>query len=179
MSTILSTLLRESVRCDGVSTTPHAVKISKDTYEDDDLIDTINELRREVVADRAHDEFAGSGLDGAFAHVVEESRTEVARHDDDGVAEVDDAALAVREPSVVEHLQEELVELARRLLDLVDEHDRVRLAADVLRELATLVVTDVARRRTNETSDRVLLRVFGAVDTDHGFGRVEEQGCEL
>ena len=132
-----------------------------------------------MATDRAHDELARRGLDGAFAHVVEEGGAEVARHDDDGVAEVDHAALAVREPTVVEHLEEELVELARRLLDLVDEHDRVRLAADVLRELATLVVTDVARRRTNETSDRVLLRVFGAVDTDHGFGRVEEQGCEL
>ena len=74
------------------------------THEDDDLIDTIDELGREVVADCAHDEFPSLRLDGAFAHVVEERRAKVARHDDDRVAEVDDAALAVREPPVVEHL---------------------------------------------------------------------------
>lgn len=130
------------------------------THEDDDLVDTVNELGREVRADRAHDELPRLGLDRALAHVVEERSAEVARHDDDRVAEVDDAALAVREPPVVEHLQEELVELARRLLDLVDEHDRVRLAADVLRELPALVVADVARGRADETGDRVLLGVL-------------------
>lgn len=57
-----------------------------------------------MVADGTHDKAASGGLYRALAHVVEEGRTEVAGHDDDRVAEVDDAALAVREPPVVEHL---------------------------------------------------------------------------
>ncbi len=139
-----------------------------DTYEDDDVVDTVDELRREVVADRTHHELSCRGLDRAFTRVVEEGGTKVARHDDDRVAEVDDAALTVRQPSVIEDLKEELVELPRGLLDLVDEDDRVRLPPDVLGELATLVVTDVARRSTDETGDRVLLGVLRTVDTNHG-----------
>ena len=144
------------------------------THEDDDLIDTVDELGREVVADRAHDEFPSLRLDGAFAHVIEERCTKVARHDDDRVAEVDNTALAIGQPTIVGDLEEELVELPRGLLDFVDENDRVRLPTDVLCELATLVVADVARRSTNDTSDRVLLRVLGTVDTNHRLGGIEK-----
>ena len=142
----------------------------QDTYEDDDVVDTVDEFGREVVADGAHDELPCCWLDGAFTHVVEERRTKVARHDDDRVAEVDDATLPVREATVVEDLQEESDKFPRGFLDLVDEHDRVRLAADVLGELSTLIMADVARGCTDETRDRVLLRVFRAIDTDHRFG---------
>ena len=142
----------------------------QDAYEDDDVVDTVDELRREVVADGAHDELPCCWLDGAFTHVVEERRAKVARHDDDRVAEVDDTALAIGQPTIVEDLEEELIKLPRGLLDLVNEDDRVRLPTDVLRELATLVVADVARRSTDETSDRVLLRVLRTIDTNHGVG---------
>ena len=132
-----------------------------------------------MVPNGAHDKLAGGGLNGALAHLVEVRRAEVAGHDDDRVAEVDDAPLTVRQPAVVEDLEEELVELPRGLLDLVDEDDRVRLAANVLRELTALVVADVARGSTDETRNRVLLRVLRAVDTDHGVRGVKENGCEL
>ena len=83
-------------------------------------------------SDGVHDQSLGMRLDRAFAHVVQERRTEVARHDNDRVSEVDDAALAVGQTTVVEDLQEQLHKLARRLLDLVDEDDRVGLPANVL-----------------------------------------------
>ena len=106
-----------------------------------------------MVTDGSHDEFTRLRLDGAFTHLVEVRSAEVARHDDDGVAEVDDATLTVSQAAIVEDLQEELDKLPGGLLDLVDEHDRVRFAANVLGELTTLIVTDVARRSTDETSD--------------------------
>ena len=146
----------------------------QDAYEDDDVVDTVDELRREVAPDRAHHHLAHLRPHGPVAHVVEERRAEVARHDDDRVAEVDDAPLAVSQPSIVKDLEEELVELPRGLLNLVDEDDGVRLPTDVLCELATLVVADVARRSTNDTSDRVLLRVLGTVDTNHRLGGIEK-----
>jgi peptide deformylase len=58
-------------------------------------------------------------------------------HDDDAVATVDDPPLAVGETAVVEHLQEQGNKLARSLLDLVDEDDGVRLATNVLCQLAS------------------------------------------
>src|SRR6266481_7891817 len=52
-------------------------------------------------------------------------RPEVGGEDDDGVAEVDRAALAVGQPSVVEDLQQHVEDVAVRLLDLVEQHHRV------------------------------------------------------
>lgn len=149
---------RESARCKEVGQS-HVAKPSEaeETYEDDNLVDTIDEFGREVTLNGAHDELLRRGVDGAVAHVVEEGSTKVTRHDDDGIPEVHDAALTVGQAAVVEYLQEELHELPCRLLDLVDEYDRVRFATDVLRELTALVVADVSRRSTNESGDRVLL----------------------
>ena len=47
-----------------------------------------------------------------------------------------------------------------RLLDLVEQHDRVRPAAHGLGELAALLVADVARRRADQPRDGVLLHVL-------------------
>ena len=75
---------------------------------------------------------------------------EVARHDEDDVGEVDGAALTVGEASVVEHLEQEVVDVGVGLFDLVEEDDRVGPAADRLGQLAALFVADVAGRRADE-----------------------------
>ena len=54
-----------------------------------------------------------------------------------------------------------------RLLHLVEEHDGVGPAAHGLRELAALVVADVAGRRADEARDGELLHVLGHVYADH------------
>ena len=84
----------------------------------------------------------------------------VARHDHDGVLEVDRAALAVGQPAVVEDLEQHAPHVGVRLLHLVEQHDAVRMAAHRLGELAALVVADVARRRADQARDRVLLLVL-------------------
>ena len=94
-------------------------------------------------------------------------RADVRRHDHDHVPEVDLAALRVGQLPVLEDLQEDVEDVRVRLLDLVEEHDRVRLAAHGLGELAALVVADVAGRRADQPRDRVLLHVLGHVDLDH------------
>jgi hypothetical protein len=52
------------------------------------------------------------------------------------------------------------------LLDLVHEHDGVRLPAHGLGQLAALVVADVARRRADEPRHGVLLHVLRHVHLD-------------
>ena len=54
-----------------------------------------------------------------------------------------------------------------RLLDFVEEDDRVRFAADSFGQLATLVVAHVSRRGTDQTCRAELLLVFAHVDTRH------------
>ena len=89
-----------------------------------------------MATDRAHDELARRGLDGAFAHVVEEGGAEVARHDDHGVPEVDHAALTICETTIVKDLQEQRHELPTGLLDLVHQNDRVWLWDKSVHQLA-------------------------------------------
>ena len=62
-----------------------------------------------------------------------------------------------------------------RLLDLVEEHHRVRTPPHRLGELARLLVADVSGRRANHARHRVLLLVLGHVDADHRLLVVEQK----
>ena len=100
---------------------------------------------------------------------------DVRRHDDDGVPEVDRAALRVGEPAVVEDLQQDVEDVGMRLLDLVEQDHGVRAAAHGLGELPALLVADVARRRADQPRDGVLLHVLGHVDAHHRLLVVEQE----
>src|SRR5207245_4990016 len=76
-------------------------------------------------------------------------------------------ALRVGELPVLEDLQEDVEDIWVRLLDLVEEDDRVRLPAHSLSELAAFVVADVAGGRADEPGHGVLLPVLRHVDLDH------------
>jgi hypothetical protein len=62
-----------------------------------------------------------------------------------------------------------------RLLDLVQQYDRVRAAAHCLCQLSALLVADVTRRRADEPCDRVPLLVLGHVEPHHGALVVEHE----
>jgi len=62
-----------------------------------------------------------------------------------------------------------------RLLDLVEEDDRVRPPADCFGELAGLFITHVPGRRAEHPGDRVLLLVLRHVDPDHRVLVVEHE----
>ena len=100
----------------------------------------------EVLAQRFQNPILG-GLD---AQLHDELAADVAGHDDHRVLEVHHVALAVGEPPVVEHLQQRVEDVGVRLLDLVEEDDRVGPAADGLGELAPFLVPDVARWRADQ-----------------------------
>ena len=55
------------------------------------------------------------------------------------------------------------------LLELVEQDDAVRLAADALGELPAFLVADVSRRRADEARDCVPLLVLAHVDADDGI----------
>ena len=62
-----------------------------------------------------------------------------------------------------------------RLLDLVQQHHRVRPPAHGLGQLAALVVADVAGRRADQPRDGVLLHVLRHVDPHHRLLGVEQE----
>ena len=61
------------------------------------------------------------------------------------------------------------------LLDLIEEEHAVGAASHRLGELAALLVADVARRRSDQAGDGVLLHVFRHIETDHRLLVIEEE----
>ena len=150
--------------------------------EDDHLVDAVEELRAEVVLQRlVHlllHPLVGHGLarlGEADRRLAQVGGAEVGGHDEHGVLEVDRAALGVGEAAVLQDLQQRVEDVGVGLLDLVEEHDRERLAAHRLGELAALLVADVAGGRADEAADRVLLHVLAHVELDQGALVAEEE----
>ena len=83
--------------------------------------------------------------------------------------------MAVRQPAVVEHLQQDIEDVRVGLLDFIQQHDRIRPAPDGLRKMAAFLVPDIAGRRTDQPCDRVFLHEFGHVDPDHGVLGIEQE----
>ena len=77
--------------------------------------------------------------------------------------------------AVLEHLQQDVEQVRVRLLDLVEQHDRIRVALDLLGELAALFVADVAGRRADQLRHRVLLHVLGHVEADQRVVAAEQE----
>ena len=88
------------------------------------------------------------GLEARQHALINIAGTQVRRHDDDGVLEVHLSALRVRQAPLLQDLKQRVEDIRVSLLNLVEEDDRERLTANLLRELTTLVVTDVAGRGT-------------------------------
>lgn len=102
-----------------------------DTHEDDDFVDSVNELRWEMAANCSHDQLFGLRFHRTFTHVAKISCAKITRHDDDSVPEIDHSALAVCQSTVIQDLQEKGDEFPASLLDLVYQHDAVGLATDI------------------------------------------------
>ena len=151
-----------------------------EAVEYDRVVDAVEELRPEMRLQLGLDFLLHVQTVGAVRFAVEkmflnDMRADVAGHDDDGVAEVDRAALAIGKPPIIEYLQENVEDIRVGLLDFVEQHHAVRLAPDGLAELSTLLVADVARRRADEPRNGVFLHVLAHVDADHRRFVVEQK----
>ena len=102
--------------------------------------------------------------------------TDVAREDQHRVGEVHCAALSIGDAPVIEDLQHHVEDIGVRLLHLVEEDHGIGPAPDGFGELSAFLVADIARRRTDQAADGVLLHVLGHVDAHHGVLAVKELG---
>ena len=162
--------------------------VLRERLEHHDLVHTVEELRAEKALELAHratldllvGELAGPCAKAHRAGLGDFARAHVGRHDDDGVGEVNLAALAVREPALVKDLQQEVEDVRVGLLDLVEEHHGVRTAPHGLGELAALVVAHVSGRGAHELAHGELLHELAHVKGDERLlGAKEELGETL
>ena len=87
--------------------------------------------------------------------------------------------MGVGDVPVVQDLEQHVEHVGVGLLDLVEEDDGVGLAADLLGELAGVVIAHIPRGGADDPGDRVLLHELGHIQPDEGLGRVEQVGGQL
>ena len=107
------------------------------------------------------------GTEANLCLPLDHLRTNVARHDDDGVAEVDRTSLCIGQTPILHDLEKNVEHLWMGLLNFVEQDYCVASASDCLGKLATLFIADVARRCPGKARNRVPLHVFRHVKADH------------
>ena len=147
--------------------------------EGDDRIEAVAELRTE----HALDGRLGFGLAVARAAFRESdrrrahlARSGIRRHNQHGVAEVGLPARVIGQRRVVHHLQQDVVDVGMRFLDLVEQHDAVGMRAHGVDEQPALLEADISRRGADQPRHSVLLHVLAHVEADE---LVAEQQREL
>src|SRR3954468_23695634 len=87
--------------------------------EDDDVVDTVEKLRPEMLAQRIGDLCFDHRP--VLACMFEDvGAANVRRHDDDRISEIDRPTLRIRKPAVVQNLKQDVEHVRVRLLDLVE-----------------------------------------------------------
>src|SRR3990167_3481723 len=116
-----------------------AHRLRREDIKDNYFVDAVEELGAEVVFERLLNLFFSYDVILRIAlptrgkaelfHLVDMCGAHIARHDDDGVAEVDLAAFGIGERTRVEHLQEDVKHLRMRFFYLVEQQHGIRAVA--------------------------------------------------
>ncbi len=126
--------------------------------EDDDLVQTVQELRIEGALDLAlhqlfhlveHHVFL-LALETQPLPLLQMLGSNIRGHDNDRILIVDRVAQTIGQLTIFKHLQQQVEDVRMSLLDLVQQHHAVRIALDAFRQLSALFVAHVSRRRTDQ-----------------------------
>ena len=87
--------------------------------------------------------------------------------------------MGVGDLAIIQDLEEDVQHVRVGLFDLVEEDHGVRLTADLLRQLARLVIAHIARGGAHQAGHGVLLHELRHIQPDQGVRRVEKVICQL
>src|SRR5690606_26786856 len=146
------------------------------TVEDDHIINTVQELRRESFLQS----FLNYRLIGfvfmlkpcrccetnTCAEIFQLTNTDIGSHNDQSVLEVDLATETICELSIVEYLQQDIINIRVSFFDFVEQDHAVRFAADSLGQLATFFIAYISRRCTDQAAYSEFLHVLTHIDTN-------------
>src|SRR5208282_1373319 len=152
-------------------------------HEQDDFIHTVQEFRIESALDLAlHQVFDLLGNHLVFRRLEAQTlafhevpSADVRSHDDDGVFEVNRVAQAVGQLAVFKNLQQDVEHIRMRLLDFVEQDDRIWRPLDAFCQLSTLFVTNVTRRRADQLRYGMLLHELRHIEADESLVAAEHE----
>ena len=87
--------------------------------------------------------------------------------------------MGIGDLAVVQDLEQHVQHIGMGLFDLVEQNDGIGLPADLLRQLARLVIAHIARRGAHDPGHGVLLHEFRHIQPDQGVRGVEEVHRQL
>ena len=96
----------------------------------------------------------------------------------DGVAEIRLAPHGIGQLTVLQNLQQDILDIRVCLFDLVKQHHAVRAAAHSLGQLPALIVAEVARRRAQQPGSGVLLLILRHIELEQRFLAAEPADCQ-
>ena len=76
--------------------------------------------------------------------------TKIRGHNDDRILEADHAPFTVRQPPIIENLQQHVKYILMCFFNFIEQDNTIGAAAHGLRQLTTLIVADIARRRSDQ-----------------------------
>ena len=102
------------------------------------------------------------------------AKASIGSRNDDRVLEVDCIPLTICQTTVIQNLKEKGNHLWIRLFNLIQENDRVRIAAHALSQgIIVVIIADIACSRTNQLGNSSPVRVFRHIQTDDGLFSTE------
>src|SRR5260370_18826923 len=119
--------------------------------------------------------FIDAGLEAQRRALLQMAGAEIGGHDDDGAPEIHGVAEPVRQLTVFKHLQQYIKDIRMRLLDFIQQDDRVRRAADAFRQLPAFFVAHVPWRRADQLRDGVLLHELRHVEAYQRLLRTKQK----
>ena len=122
--------------------------------EDHDIIDSVQEFRPE--------------------EAVKLLLRQVGCHDNNRVLKVHGPALVVRQPAIVQQLQQQVEYIRMCLLDLIEQDNTVRFSPYRFRQLSAFFITNIPRRRSYQTGHRMLLHVLRHIDSNQVLFGIEQ-----
>ena len=149
--------------------------LATERVKDDNIINAVNEFGAEVLRNDFHNRGLHCLVVFLAGEFLNHLGSEIRRHDDHCVAEVDGAALAIGQSTVIKNLQQYIEHIGMCFFDLVEQDNRIRATTNRFCQVAAFLVADIARRCTDEACNRVLLHELGHVDTNHRIIRIEQK----
>ena len=146
--------------------------------EDDDFIDTVNEFRTEVMAYHTEHQLFHVRIIQFTKTFLNQIGTEVRGHNDDRITEVDRSPLPVSQTPIIQYLQQNVEDIRMRFFHFIQQDDGIRTTTHRFGQVATFFITDISRRRTNQTRHRVFLHKLGHIDTDHRLVAIKHKVCQ-
>ncbi len=110
-----------------------------------------------------------------FFHFIYVAGTDVGSEDDNCVTEINCPAFGIRQPAVIENLQQDIEYFRVRFLNLVKEDNRVRAMTHHFCQIASFVIADIARRRADEFGNTVLFHKFRHINANERFVVIKQE----